>query len=170
MGKGRVFWLDEENYNPYPRITLQNAGYYVLYHRFIYEAFPNLEKLVRNDQEFELVVVNPVTSMIAKESRALYNHLRQTRFLDLPELPDSPVEHGRYIVELLIRLLPETPIMVLSWYNENTDWGRKTLEELRANPNIVRIIEKTHINHNDIAEEVGLALAEAQARKQPATS
>jgi len=170
MNKGTVLYLsfgDASVANRLRVTELRKAGCNVITADHIHQAFPVIEEMMCHGQRIDLVIIEPLTAMICQESRDLYERLRQTRFGNLPMLDDIPVmaqtEQGWVVVDLLNAIMPDTPIVIFTWYNKERVSGEIILRKFRQNSNVVRILDKSSVNVYMLVEEIEKVFTEIAA-------
>jgi len=167
MNKGTVLYLSFGDAGVANRLRvagLKKSGFNVITADHIHQAFPVIEGMMCHGQRIDLVVVEPLTAMIHQESRDLYERLRQTRFGSLPMLGDNPViaqmDQGWVVINLLNAIMPDTPIVIFTWYSKERSPGVIILRTFRQNSSVVRILDKSSVNVYMLVEEIEKVFAE----------
>jgi len=154
--KARILWLDADysSVEKYLIGAIRNRGGHDV------RAYSSLDKIpvaIREQiEEFDLVIVEPLNTMVTKESVAFYEALRD-RFVKLPPLPRSFLLEGLGTIYALKCLAPSVPLMIYTNITENTKVGRQALEELKNTENVTRII-KQPLLYKELLTEIEKAI------------
>ncbi len=145
--KARILWLDfnsvkecpiDYSVEKYLRIKIEYGGYDI-------RAYGSLDKMPtaikEQIEEFDLIIAEPLNTMITEESKVFYESLRD-QFIELPPLSKDIFLRGLGTIHALKCLAPSVPLMIYTNITENTKVGRQALEELREIEDIAQIIEK----------------------------